>query len=287
MKRSAAILGWMLASIVGLVTGGEVLAGSAKYCVTGDMGTGRQTEIARALESERCDYILFAGDLVYKDGISDSDDSEYRKFAEPFGNLLDQSNPVKILLAVGNHDHRGNAEAWIDVAKRSNGKIYFPYLWYAKKFPDGVCIFGFDTNDKMDQQAAWFEKTKGLFKDCKFSMAFAHHPYLSAGKHGDAIGGIKGFLEDVVVGHFDLYAAGHDHHLEDAGEFQGTRFLVSGAGGELRSVDKGRIREWGVSQLGYFTLQLNGKGRGVYQFKSVARGAAPLREGEIPARGVR
>lgn len=283
MKRASTTFGFLFAGLLSA----SAYAAPAKYCVTGDMGTGGQNKIAAALEAEQCDYVLFAGDLVYSSGISSPTDSEYQKFAEPFGKLLDPANPTKVLLTVGNHDHRGNPEAWIEVAEQSKGKIIFPNLWYAKKFDDGVCIFGFDTNGKMDEQAAWFQENKAQYADCKFSMAFAHHPYWSAGKHGDASGGIKKFLDDTVIGHFDLYAAGHDHHLEDAGDLQGTKLLVSGAGGKLRPVAKGKVRQWGVSQLGYFVLRLTEKGAASYEFKSVSSQDAPLRTGSIPAQGVR
>ncbi|MGE0173121.1 MAG: metallophosphoesterase [Oligoflexales bacterium] len=287
MRRRVVTLGAMVvASFAGVFAAGNVYAKANKYCITGDMGTGKQQKLAAALEAEQCDYILFAGDLVYSSGIDSPTDSEYKKFAAPFGNLLDPSNPVKILLAVGNHDHRGNPEAWLDVAERSNGKIIFPNLWYGQNFDDGVCIFGFDTNAKMDEQAAWFREQKAQYKNCQFSIAFAHHPYLSAGEHGDASGDLKSFLEDTVVGHVDLYAAGHDHDLEDAGDVKGTRFLVSGAGGKLRGISKGKIRVWGVSQLGYFTLQMDGK-KANYQFKSVNAKDAPMHQGEIPAQGLR
>ena len=64
----------------------------------------------------------------------------------------------------------------------------------------------------------------------------------------------------------DLIVAGHDHHLEDWGEEQGTRIIVSGAGAKVRKVIFPK-HEWADSELGYVVLHyLNNKV--YYEFKN-------------------
>jgi len=89
-----------------------------------------------------------------------------------------------------------------------------------------------------------------------FNIAMAHHPYLSNGLHGNAgnydfipsyilpvISGQrwKDFLEEGVCDYADFIMTGHDHDLqllEPVESCGRTRFLVSGAAGKTRCLEK-------------------------------------------------
>lgn len=112
--------------------------------------------------------------------------------------------------------------------------IIHPSPYFEERIND-VCLLYLDTNFtghyiEILSQAIWLKKNR---KDCKFKMAFTHHPYFSSGpKHGKSEGFTNFFLENFVLGEFDYLISGHEHILSDEGLFDGTRQIISGAGGK-------------------------------------------------------
>ncbi|MGE0174131.1 MAG: metallophosphoesterase [Oligoflexales bacterium] len=263
--------------------------GTLRLCLTGDTGEGdsQQMAVAKALESENCAAVLIAGDIIYDAGISSADDAQLdQKFWTPYQKLI-QTDKVPFYLVMGNHDYDGNPRAWLDVAAQNPGKVIFPDMWYAMNITENVCLFGFDTNTSQTQQSAWFAQTKGNFSKCRFSVAFAHEPYLSAGEHGNASGVNKTLMDDSIVGHFDLYFVGHDHHMEDAGDVNGTKLLLAGSGGRyLRPLDASPT-VWALSAHGYILLDI-GQTEATYKFIAVDGATKKeVRAGTISAKGIR
>ncbi|MFN8369744.1 MAG: metallophosphoesterase [Bacteriovoracaceae bacterium] len=203
-----------------------------RICLMGDMGTGynEQAMVANALFKEDCDQVRMLGDIIYEAGLKDANDKQFTtKFYKPYKAFIEASNPIPLYIALGNHDYGGNPGAWFDLAKKYPA-IKFPDYYYAESHDD-VCFVSFDSNAWFDEQTKWMQKIKPeLDKTCKLSFAFAHHPYLNAGEHGDAVEE-KDFLDTNVIGKFTFYFAGHDHSLQDEGDLKGTRLIVSGAGG--------------------------------------------------------
>ena len=86
---------------------------------------------------------------------------------------------------------------------------------------------------------AWIAQSAATWK-----IAFAHHPYLSNGPHGNAGeyeglpfvpivngAGVQDLVEDVICGDVDVYITGHDHSLQWlADTCGGTELIISGAG---------------------------------------------------------
>ncbi len=210
----------------------EVLPDGYRICLMGDMGTGynEQFMVADALFKEDCDQVRMLGDIIYEAGIKNASDKQFiTKFYNPYKAFIEASKPIPLYIALGNHDYGGNPAAWFDIAKKYPA-IKIPDYYYADSYDD-VCIVTFDTNAWFDEQTKWMKKIKPeLNKTCKLSIAVAHHPYLNAGEHGDAVEE-KSFLDANVIGQFSFYVAGHDHSLQDEGDLKGTRLLVSGAGG--------------------------------------------------------
>lgn len=227
-----------------------------RYCFVGDTGEGNegQYKVAAAMAQD-CDAIFITGDLVYDDGIQGLDDPELKeKFIEPYWKLQ-----KPFYLSLGNHDYYGRKPgAWIDVARRYEW-VNFPHFYYVAR--NGTdCFVALDTtpietgwdSDRTAEQSEWL---RGLdLSGCKRKYAFGHHPYKSSGPHGDAKGDIKEFLEKHIIGKFDGYIAGHDHHLERAGNESGTELILSGAGCKLRKCKRGK-RDRCVNKLGFFVLQ--------------------------------
>jgi tartrate-resistant acid phosphatase type 5 len=242
----------------------------AKYCVVGDTGTATSSQynVSKAMAAEGCTAFLMTGDIIYSSGLSSTTDSQFNsKFKTPYQTFFDKAGFV-FYMSLGNHDFDGNEAVWLSLAKTYAGKIYYPNYYYAIDLPGDVCLFGVDTNSRFTEQQSWRLTEKAKHPACKFSIAMAHHPYRSSGEHGDASGSLKTFLDNTVVGKFDMYLTGHDHNLEDAGVVSGTRMLVSGGGGrDLRSVGSKYV--WSKSVFGYAVLTFSGN-QATYVFMSVS-----------------
>ncbi|MGE0172407.1 MAG: DNRLRE domain-containing protein [Oligoflexales bacterium] len=243
---------------------------SAKYCVVGDTGTAgtAQMNVSKAMLAEGCSAFLMTGDIIYSSGLSSTSDSQFTtKFKTPYQAFFNKAGFV-FYMSLGNHDHDGNESVWLSLANQFPGKIFYPNYYYAVDFPGDVCLFSMDSNFRFTEQQSWRVTEKAKHPNCKFSIAMAHHPYRSSGEHGNASGSLKTFLDNAIVGKFDLYLAGHDHDLEDSGVVSGTRLLVSGGGGrDLRDVGSNYV--WSKEAFGYLVLTFSGN-QANYVFKSVS-----------------
>jgi hypothetical protein len=137
----------------------------------------------------------------------------------------------------------------VDYAK-INEKWKLPNEWYSFSAGNGMADFvAFDTARLMwDNSTA---EQKAFVDDAianstgRWLVAYAHHPYLSDGEHGNAgnyeglglvpiVNGanVKDFLDDSVCGKVDIYFSGHDHNRQAFAPVNGCQnhFVVSGAG---------------------------------------------------------
>jgi hypothetical protein len=243
-----------------------------KLCLTGDTGTGEEGQflVAKAMMRENCKRILIAGDIIYNWGLGNSGyerDLE-EKFLKPYHELI-HSGAIFYLIA-GNHDHYRKEEVWYETLHLKYPFIFYPDRNWVHRIND-ICIFAFDPYKLSD-----VNKVRALYPDiipkmegCKLKLSMSHYPYYSGGKHGDAIGSKKKLIEDIILGNFDFYLAGHDHHLEYAGKIKETHLIVSGAGGKLRPIRPDKVRVWAQSVLGFAVLEFDGKKANV-KFKNIS-----------------
>lgn len=221
---------------------------AAKYCFFGDAGTGGedQKRVAKLLAQEDCQAYFYLGDIVYPNGIESAQDPKIKKY------FLDIYQPLytknHLFLMMGNHDYRGNMDAWIEVAK-AYPNLHYPAHYYLARI-NGICFPVINTTDSKIPQAYWLGKLD--LSDCRFSILLGHHPATSSGKHKKPYFPLNLFL-DYAVSFSKIYIAGHDHHLSYEGVYKGTHQFVSGAGGQLRGLNKD-IPVWGESQLGFLTM---------------------------------
>jgi hypothetical protein len=196
---------------------------------------------------------------------------------------------VPIYISMGNHDwYVGHGKHWIKINEKYPFIVY-PNYYYLEQATNEVCVVALETNkdDMFKDQISWFAKQKEILTDCPFTIGFGHNPYYSAGQHGNASGKTKELLDKTVIGRVDVYVAGHDHNLEDAGEKNGTRLFVSGCAGKKRSLDK-TPKIWGVGdQVGYLVLDVieqNAK----FKFVTVEKEKITVRHsGTINGKGLR
>jgi tartrate-resistant acid phosphatase type 5 len=241
-----------------------------------------------------CDFGVMLGDNIYDTGVADVDDAQWQeKFELPYADIdfafyatlgnHDYGAPSQLssLGGLGISPSRGAAQVqYTDVSE----KFIMPDTHY-RVLEDPVelvslnttslfwgdlslvaSLTGFDDeNDRLVQSVTgWNAEPPGPWR-----IAFGHHPYLSNGRHGNAgsydgviidglIGSgttIKAFIEDYVLGRFDVFLCGHDHNLQDLGEVEGTQLLVSGGGATSRTLQGSNQALWQASRRGFLLVE--------------------------------
>ena len=207
------------------------------YCFVGDAGEVNPTQsmVVNALANSDCSMVWHLGDITQL-GVQSIDDPELQEsFLTPFKPFIDTNIPF--YLTVGNHDYKGDASVYLDVAKNVPS-IFHPSNFYTKRFGE-LCFFALDTTifDKLyyfykrGDQIRWLKDEVERMKDqCSFSIAVAHHPLFSSGDRDRANPQLAIFLENYVFGTFDIYITGHNHVLADEGEHKATLQLISATG---------------------------------------------------------
>jgi predicted phosphodiesterase len=219
-----------------------------------------------------CDAGLLLGDNVYERGVGhESSPLLDERIGQLYGQVgfpmygvvgnHDYGAPdaFAYLYFLGLDHHRATAQ--MRYFQREGDDLHMPGFDYRVQLR-GVELVGFDTMPVywmdwppvagflgLDKRAKKLSYTMGKWtfnSDARWRIAFGHHPYRSAGHHKDAgnyegipagvVGSgayFKSFLEENVLGSFDVYIAGHTHNLSDHGDVKGTAVLVSGSGSKL------------------------------------------------------
>lgn len=252
-----------------------------RFVAIGDMGTGDQYQqwvadaIEQVCEENTCDFAIGLGDNIYEAGVTGVNDEQFfTKFERPYRHL-----DFPFYMALGNHDNSytalgagiNNIRGEIQVEytwnpNRPSNKWNMPARYYDFSMPDNetplIDFFAMDSNPiggGLDASQAYWRApytkahqewltNKLATSSAPWRIAFAHHPYISNGKHGNAgwYDGIwllgneyKLFLESTICDKVDLLVTGHDHDLQwlEAKPACGkTEFVISGAGGKTRSL---------------------------------------------------
>jgi tartrate-resistant acid phosphatase type 5 len=222
------------------------------FAVVGDAGVGNavQAVTARSIHdvcAGHCDFVLLLGDNLYPEGTVVAAD-EARMDC-----LMSRYPTTRKYLVLGNHDYapvaprleRGRRQLeWVERQPTVFGRHHF------YRFDAGpVRLFGLDTNYLVRGRPGLVDRalvswTRAIREQTAgWTVVFGHHPYLSNGEHGNAgsyrDGGlllwpgtwVQRLMEDQVIGHADLYLAGHDHNLQFlTRSLGGTGLVVSGSG---------------------------------------------------------
>ena len=205
-------------------------AGSLKFAVLGDFGTGKPAqydladEMVRLRQTFPFDLVLLAGDNIYgrerpKDFVA--------KFERPYRSLLDEG--VAFHAALGNHDGRDQ------VNYPPFGMAGRPY--YSFTAGGQVRFFALDSSRLDAKQLAWLERELADASEA-WKIVVAHHPlYSSAGRHGSDLTRRRA-LEPLLVAHgVSVVFSGHDHVYERTVPQQGITYFVTGSGGKLARGD--------------------------------------------------
>lgn len=294
--------------------GGSSSTSSVRFVAFGDAGRGSENQIAvgeamaEVCVARGCDFALELGDNFYDAGVRSVNDEQFQtKFEIPYQNLK-----VPVYVTLGNHDNsiaygegadnaRGDFQVdYHYLAGRSSDKWRMPARYYA--FTAGSAgrglplaeFFSLDSNPLTaivsdpspqwnaviygSEQLSWFE---GELKRsaAHWTVAFAHHPYVSNGLHGNAgnYDGVPSLVPTTTSGKpwkdlldasvcrygVDLFIAGHDHDLEwlkPVSSCGTTHFIVSGAAEGPRPFNPasaGNATFWQLDDtLGFFWIEL-------------------------------
>jgi hypothetical protein len=202
-------------------------AGSVKFIVLGDTGTGDrpQYEVAEQAARWRTAFpytfgILLGDNLYGGEGPSDF----VKKFERPYKPLLEAG--VKFYASLGNHD---DANQRLYKNFNMNGERYYTF-----KPADGVRFFALDSNYMSTEQLTWLDKELGK-SGSEWKIVFFHHPLYSSGKRHGPDDELRRALEPVLVRNgVSVAFTGHEHFYERIKPQNGIHYFIVGSAAKLR-----------------------------------------------------
>jgi predicted phosphodiesterase len=217
---------WLVAVVSAQDVALPMKAGSVKFAVIGDMGTGdaAQFETAKQMVASHdtfpYEFVLMLGDNLY------GGEDFGPKFEQPYKPLLDLKIPF--YAALGNHDNQ-NEVFYKNYGM--NGKRYYSFTKGNVKF------FVLDSTRIDRPQLEWLDKELGS-TGSEWKIAYFHHPlYSTGGTHGPEVA-VREVVEPLLIKYgVDVVFAGHEHFYERMKPQKGIQYFISGAGGQLRKGD--------------------------------------------------
>jgi 3',5'-cyclic AMP phosphodiesterase CpdA len=206
-------------------------AGTVKFAVIGDAGTGSKEQLAVGKEMATWrakfpfEFVVMTGDNLY--GNERARDFQ-KKFEIPYKPLLDAG--VKFYASLGNHD---------DAAVQRNYKLFNMNgeRFYSFKPKDGVRFFAIDSNYVDKAQLTWLDKELAA-SGSEWKIMFFHHPLYSSGETHGSAELQRGLLEPVFVKYgVNVVLAGHEHFYERVKPQKGIAHFTLGSSAKLRRGD--------------------------------------------------
>lgn len=267
-----------------------------RFFVIGDFGSGdsSQRAVAAAMtkEFERHQgdnpvrFVLTTGDNLYGtfgftlrfNNTGDKDTHWESRFFEPHQSLIAR---IPFYPSLGNHDgneteSRGDLAAYLD-------NFFFPAhtasRYYRFSFGGLADFFALDTSTNSENgpprpfytkdgdQHKWLQSNLGESR-VPWKIPYFHHPPFNAGPRHPAVAQeLPHFLEAFKKNGVKVVFTGHEHNFQYSrmnGETGNIRYVVSGAGGELRtgnirgSMDRAQIEGW-APVLHFLSVEIEGK----------------------------
>jgi hypothetical protein len=230
-------------------------------------------------------FVITTGDNIYADlnfglkatNSGDNDHDWESKFFEPYGGILSE---IPFYPSPGNHDgngseNRGDLPVYLD-------NFFFPQnrpaRWYTFHFADLAQFFSLDSTTNTlsgrakpvflasGEQFNWFRPALAASK-APWKIPYFHHPPFNAGPyHGASLQDLKAFCDAFAASGVAVVFSGHEHNFqfsERNGATAGIQYVISGAGGELRSGDvrskmaKAHIAGW-AAERHFLSVEIEG-----------------------------
>ena len=254
-------------------------ASQLSFFVIGDYGSGMRSQYRVAdamwttfLEREKAGrpvrFVLTTGDNIYDEGVfgtsSGSLDIHWRrKFFQPYEALIRR---VPFYPTLGNHD--GNeSESRADLAVYLDN-FFFPGMkaarHYSFSFGGLAEFFALDTTLNTTNgpplpaygpdsaQFRWLKEALPRSR-AQWKIPYFHHPAYGGGpRHEPSLGALNHLVKVFEDSGVKVAFSGHEHNFQfsNAEKTKGIRFVVTGAGGELRTgdirrdMDRANIQGW-------------------------------------------
>ncbi len=245
-------------------------ASKLAFFAIGDFGSGsaKQYDIAKAMWREYSKraasdnpvrFVITTGDNIYADishgkvilHSGDQDNDWDRKFFEPYHDLLRQ---IPFYPSLGNHDGNGS-ENRADLAAYLDNFFFpgnRPARWYTFSYGGLADFFALDSTSNSTgaypqpvylrggEESQWLNRALPASR-APWKIPYFHHPPFNAGPlHPASYNDLRpwtGLFERTGV---KVVFSGHEHNFQFSEDSDATgriRYVVSGAGGELRPGD--------------------------------------------------
>jgi hypothetical protein len=207
-------------------------AGSLKFGVMGDFGTGERAQyemaatMGRVHQQFKFTLMLLVGDNLYG---SERPQDFKKKFEEPYKPLLDAG--VTFRASLGNHDEREQRNY---KPFNMNGELYYTFK------EQNVRFFVLESTYPDPKQLLWLEQELKK-SDSDWKIAYMHHPpYCSAGRHGSDRR-LREMVESLFVTYnLSVVFSGHDHVYERVKPQKDVVYFVVGSTGKVAPGDLAR-----------------------------------------------
>lgn len=288
-------------------------ASKLAFFVIGDFGTGASSQdriaeaMAREYEKRRASdnpvrFVLTTGDNIYADvnwgyiirGSGDADRHWEKKFFRPYERLLRE---IPFYPTIGNHDgnateNRADLPVYLDNFFFQDGKAH---RWYSFNYGGLAEFFALDSSDnseegrrtpvylKEGEQTRWLNQH--LNSKAPWKIPYFHHPPFNAGPgHPAYYESLKHWAEAFQQAGVRVVFNGHEHNFQftyQNRETNGIRWVISGAGGELRAnnilarMSGARMEGW-APQRHFLAVEIDGRTMRITPFsyeKVTVRGA--------------
>jgi hypothetical protein len=203
-------------------------AGSLKFAVLGNSGTGEQAQyqlagqMAALHERFQYDLVILLGGNIY--GSQRPQDFQ-KKFETPYKPLLDAG--VKFHASLGRED---SPDQRYYKLFNMGGKLYYTF----SPQPD-VSFFALDSNKPAPDQTHWLEQ-QFQASSAAWKIVFLHQPLYASGRSRGSEARLREMLEPLFVKYnVSVVLTGQDRFYERVKPQKGIAYFVVGSGGHLRS----------------------------------------------------
>lgn len=245
------------------------------FFVIGDWGNGKepQRQLAEAMYDVYCKqagtdnpvrFVVSTGDNIYSNRFlfwkikTGSEDSHWKqKFFDPYKALLAH---IPFYPSPGNHDGKESEKGRDHEVYLDNFFFLHSGYFYHFRFARLAEFFAIDSTENLringktiysenGAQHSWLKERLGAATKAAilWKIPYFHHPPFTAGpRHKPKKEELSHFLELFQEAGVRVVFNGHEHNLQISEESEATgciRYIVSGAGGQLRTGDIGRDME--------------------------------------------